>query len=65
MKVLIISLAAVCLMSLAAMIYLSYMLFITNEELREMERKNLETLEPVKWDYTKETGWVDADVEEL
>ena len=35
---------------------------------REYERyiyDNYTELEPIKWDYTRETGWVDADAEEI
>ena len=35
---------------------------------KEYERyiyNNYTEVEPIKWDYTRETGWVDADVEEI
>jgi hypothetical protein len=54
----------VCLLSLGVTAYLTYALFVVSEELREKERKSLD-VPPIKWDYTRETGWVDAEVEDV
>lgn len=47
-------LGGLCLLSVGAVIYLTYMLFITTEELREAEREKLDVPSPVLWDDEEE-----------
>lgn len=54
----------VCLLSLGFTAYFAFALFVANDKLREKERKSLD-VPPIKWDYTRETGWVDAEVEDV
>lgn len=52
--------SGVCLLLIGVCAYLACALFLTNELLRQKERKNLDIPDPVVWDYTKEGGWVDG-----
>lgn len=58
-------LSGVLLLLLGVCVFLATSLYLTTEELKYRARKGLQIPEPVRWDYTRETGWVDAEVEDV
>jgi hypothetical protein len=64
MENLICALCGVILILFAVCAYLAVSLWMTTEELKSRARRGLQIPSPVVWDYTKDAGWVDAEVED-